>query len=138
LKGNWKVNLTVSKPDGSTANGKGKAKAEDLPLRKGIRSSMDLNIEDRGRYFEDTLWGYDPNTKKVHSYSIKSDGSVHDHIGAWKDESNLELHWEGTYQERPVTEDYEYRWVSPKEIRVHKIDRSEGEEVFVSDYVLRR
>jgi hypothetical protein len=138
LKGDWKVTVTVNKPDGSISTGKGKVRTADLSSRRGIRGTMELNVDGGRRYSEDNLWAIDPNTRKVHNYSIKSDGSVHDHVGQWKDDSNLELHWEGTYHDRPVMEDYEYNWVSPKEIRVHKIDRSEGEEVFVSDYVLRR
>jgi hypothetical protein len=138
LKGDWKVSVTRSKPDGSVSNGKGKIRTSDLISRKGIRGTLELNVDGGERYSEDNLWAVDPSTRKVHNYSIKSDGSVHDHVGEWKDDSSLDLHWEGTYQDRPVMEDYEYRWVSPKEIRVHKVDRSEGEEVFVSDYVLRR
>jgi hypothetical protein len=138
LKGDWKVNVTVRKPDGSTSNGKGKIRTADLLSCKGIRGTMELKVDGGKRYSEDNIWAFDPNTRKAHNYSVKSDGSVHDHVGQWKDDSSLELHWEGTYQNRPVMEDYEYRWVSPKEIRVHKIDSLEGEQVFVSDYVLRR
>jgi hypothetical protein len=138
LKGDWKVNVTVTKPDGSTSNGKGKIRTADLVSRKGIRGTLELNVDGGKRYFEDNLWAVDPITRKVHNYSVKSDGSVHDHVGAWRDANSLELHWEGTYQDRPLMEDYEYKWVSPKEIRVHKVDIAEGEQVFVSDYVLRR
>jgi hypothetical protein len=138
LKGNWKVNVTVSKSDGTTSNGKGKARAADLPERRGIRSSMKLNVDGGQRYFEENLWGFDPYTRKVHSYAVKSDGSVHDHVGEWNGDDSLELHWEGIYEGKPATEDFEYKFVSPKEIRVRKVDKSEGQEVFVSEYVLRR
>lgn len=138
LKGDWKVNVTVTKPDGSTSNGKGKVRTADLVSRKGIRGTLELNVDGGERYFEDNLWAVDPITRKVHNYSVKSDGSVHDHVGAWRDDDSLELHWEGTYQDRPLMEYYEYKWVSPKEIRVHRVDTAEGEQVFVSDYVLRR
>lgn len=138
LKGDWKVKVTVNKSDGSTSSGKGKAKAVDLQSCKGIRSSMNLDVDGGQRYFEETLWGFDPYTRKVHSYAIKSDGSVHDHVGEWKDGDNLELHWEGIYEGKPAAEDFEYKFISPKEIHVHKVDKSEGQEVFVSEYVLRR
>ena len=53
---------------------------------------------------ESMLFGYDPNDRIVHFFSVDNQAETHDHAGRWTDERTLALEHVGSLDGRPFRE----------------------------------
>jgi hypothetical protein len=91
-----------------TWEGKGRGmlegKAYEVTARYEIRQEVDgwglqgtetIDIPQVGQDRSVFLFGYDPGSDEYHLYSIDNFGNAHDHRGKWKNDSVIELVYEG-------------------------------------------
>ncbi len=136
LLGEWTVGIALKTSEDKVVAGCGEMTAEEIA--PGINSEIDTHIEGYEDYFENDLWSFDPATGEVHLFSITSEGDTHDHIGRWMDDSTLELHWRGTYEDQEEEEHILANWVTKDQIELKETHYIHGKLVLSIDYVFKR
>jgi hypothetical protein len=138
LVGEWAVGIAMKTSDDKVFSGCGTMTAKEVASGFGVNTEFDMHIEGYADYLEHDLWSFDRWTGKVHLFSVTSSGAVHDHVGAWKDDETLALHWSGIYEDTQTVEDITLSWQSNDEIRIIETDSSEGKTSMTTEYVLKR
>jgi hypothetical protein len=101
LIGDWSVGIALKTTEDKIVTGCGEMTAVEIP-QAGINSEINTHIEGYDDYYENDLWSFDQATRKVHLFSITSEGEAHDHAGTWKENSTLELVWRGDFEDQEV------------------------------------
>jgi hypothetical protein len=125
LLGRWEMEVSGTMPDGRAVSGTGLATAVEISLGKGIHTETKMTIEGEP-YEEHDLWGYDRRRQRLRVFTVTSDGTIHAHLGRWKDERTLEVRWKGKRDGRDVAEDVTMTWESPDTIRIQSGEVHEG------------
>ncbi len=136
LVGEWQVGIALKTQDGKTVAGCGEMTA--VEVASGINSEISTHIEGYEDYFENDLWSFDEAEGKVHLFSMTSEGETHDHVGVWRDNSTLELHWRGTYEDQEQEEEIVARWLDKNQIELRETNLAHGKPVLTTDYVFKR
>ncbi|WP_214020845.1 hypothetical protein [Methanoculleus sp.] len=90
-------------PDGNAMTGRGAATVLEVSRGYGIESVLAYTVG--GMPYEETdLWSYDRSRGMMHMFRVRSDGSVHDHTGRWKDAGTQEMHRRGVQEGREAEE----------------------------------
>jgi hypothetical protein len=136
LIGEWSVGIAMKTSEDKVVAGCGDMTATEI--QSGINSEIDTHIEGYEDYYENDLWSFDPVTGEVHLFSVTSEGQTHDHVGGWKDEVTLELHWHGTYEDQEQEEHITVKWVTKDQIELRETNFSGGKPLLITDYVFKR
>ncbi len=136
LIGEWQVGVAVKTLEGKVVSGCGEMSAVEIE-GSGINSEINTHIEGYEDYYENDLWSFDEKTGKVTIYSVTSEGKTHEHVGEWKDDSLLELHWRGTYEDQDQEEHITAKF-SKDQIELREINYSSGKPLLTTDYVFKR
>ncbi|MCL5877157.1 MAG: hypothetical protein M1540_05030 [Candidatus Bathyarchaeota archaeon] len=136
LLGKWSVGVALKTADGKVVSGCGEMDAKETDST--INLEVNTQIEGYEDYYENQLWTYDPVSGKVHLFSITSEGQTRDHVGKWVDDSTLELHWRGTYEDQDQEEHIVARWVSEDHIELKQTNYAQGKPLLTTDYVFKR
>lgn len=141
LIGDWKIDMDMRMPDGSMAKGAGRATGRVVSGGSGLYGvlvELEAEIEGMGRLDELDLFGFNAHDGKVHSFTLNSMGTSHDHIGGWKSDRILEIGWSGVADGKDSSELITFTWNSPKELAVNEVDRVEGAVSMLIRYTLRK
>jgi hypothetical protein len=136
LIGEWSVGIAMKTSEDKVVAGCGEMTA--VEIQPGINSEIDTHIEGYEDYYENDLWTFDPATGEVHLFSLTSEGQTHDHVGKWRDDSTLELHWRGTFEDQEQEEHITAKWVNKDQIELRETHYSRGKPVLTTDYVFKR
>lgn len=136
LIGEWSVGIAMKVSDDKVVAGCGEMTA--VEIQSGINSEIDTHIEGYEDYYENDLWSFDPATGEVHLFSVTSEGDNHDHVGRWIDDSTLELHWRGTYEDQEMEEHITAKWVSKDQIELRETNYTQGKSTLETDYIFKR
>jgi hypothetical protein len=137
LIGEWSVGVAMKLPDARFISGCGEMTAVELG-EEGINSELNMHLEGYEDYHENDLWSFDRTTGKVHMFGVTSEGLAHDHVGGWKDEATLELHWRGTFEDQELEEHVTLKWINQDRLEVKEIDFQFGQTRVTTDYVFKR
>lgn len=138
LIGEWNVGVAMKISDDKIISGCGEMTATEIPQVGSINSEIDTHLERYDDYYENDLWSFDQATGKVHLFGMTSEGDAHDHVGNWKDDKTLELHWRGTFEDQELEERIVAKWLSKDQIEVKEINYSKGLVILTIDYVFKR
>ena len=61
-----------------------------------------------------------------------------DHVGTWKDEKTLELHWRGTFEDQESEEQIIVKWLSNDQFELIETASSFGKINLTTNYVFKR
>ncbi len=136
LLGNWSVGVALKTADGKMVSGCGEMDAKETDST--INLEVNTQIEGYEDYYENQLWSYDPVNGEVHVFSITSEGQTRDHVGKWMDDSTLELHWRGTYEDQDQEEHIFARWFSKHHLELKQTNYSQGKTLLTTTYVFKR
>jgi hypothetical protein len=137
LIGEWSVGIAMKVGEEKIVSGCGEMTA--LEIRDvGVNSEIDAHIEGYDDYYENDLWSFDHSTGKVHLFSVTSEGDVRDHVGNWKDNEILELHWRGTYEDQELEENIKAKWLTKDQIELQEIHFNLGKATLTVNYVFKR
>jgi hypothetical protein len=136
LIGEWSVGIAMKVSEDKVVAGCGEMTA--VEIQSGINSEIDTHIEGYEDYYENDLWSFDSATGEVHLFSVTSEGDNHDHVGKWIDDSTLELHWRGTYEDQEMEEHITAKWVSKDQIELRETNYKQGKPVLYTDYIFKR
>ena len=106
--GDWKVEGSITTPDGKSTQAPITIAAAKTALGKGVSGLM-TGSTPMGPFEAGILVGYDPLDKTTHFMAVTTDDEVHDHRCKWKDEKNLvcdPLH--AGMGGEPITEDLSF------------------------------
>jgi hypothetical protein len=107
--GDWKLEGTITTPDGKTVKAPTSISAAKTALGKGISGLMSGSAEGMGPFEAGFLVGFDPLDKTLHFMAVTTDDEVHDHRCKWKDDKNAvcePLH--AGMNGEPITEDLSF------------------------------
>jgi hypothetical protein len=136
LVGEWVVGVALKTPKGKVLTGCGEMSVVEMD--SGVNSEINTNIDGYEEYYENHFWSYDPVSGQVHLFSVTSEGQTHDHTGKWVDDSILELHWRGTYEDQDQEEHIAMRWVSKNHFELTQTNYSQGKPLLTTDYIFKR
>ena len=136
LIGEWLVGIAMKTPDEKVVAGCGEMTA--VETESGINSEINTEIEDYEDYYENDLWSFDPTKNEVHLFRTTSEGQIHDHVGKWKDETTLELKWQGTFEDQEQEKHIIAKWVTKDQIELRETNYSHGKQILETDYVFKR
>jgi hypothetical protein len=136
LIGEWAVGIALKKDYDKAVAGCGDMTAKETSV--GISSEIETQIAGYEDYYENDVWGYDPQKDEVHLFSSNSDGEFRDHVGRWVDGQTLELEWRGTFEDQDETEHIRAFWASKDQLELRETHRKMGEVVLTIDYVFKR
>jgi hypothetical protein len=137
LIGEWSVGIAIQTPSGNVVSGCGEMSAVEVE-GSGINSEINTHIEGYDDLYENNLWSYDEKTGNVHLYSVTSEGKTHEHEGKWVDDTILELHWRGTYEDQEQEEHIIAKWVSKDQLELRQTNYSNRKPLLTTDYVFKR
>jgi hypothetical protein len=137
LIGEWSVGIAMKTSDGKVVSGCGDMTAVEV-AELGINSEIETHIEDYEDYYENDMWSFDRVSCKVHLFGITSEGDAHDHVGTWKDERTLELHWRGTFEDQELEELILVKWLSKDQFELKEHNYQMGKKLLQTDYVFKR
>ncbi len=138
LIGEWNVGIAMKTADDKFVSGCGEMTATQIPQVGSINSEINAQIEGYDDYYENDLWTFDQTSGKVHLFGITSEGDAHDHVGNWKDDKTLELHWRGTFEDQELEEHVVAKWLSKDQIEVKETNYSKSKVILTIDYVFKR
>ncbi len=136
LIGEWSVGIAMKTGEDKVVSGCGEMTA--IEIQSGINSEINTHIEGYEDYFENDLWSFNPDTGEVHLFSVTSEGETHDHTGRWRDNTTLELHWRGTYEDQDMEENILAKWVTKDQIELRETNYQQGKPVLETEYVFKR
>lgn len=139
LIGEWNVGIAMKVGDDNdrVVSGCGEMSAVEIP-DLGINSEINSHIEGYDDFYENDLWSFDQQSGKVHVFSMTSEGDAHDHIGGWKDDRTLELHWRGTFEDQEIEEHIVARWITKDQLELRENSFAFGKLKFTTDFVFKR
>ncbi len=137
LIGEWAVGIAMKAGEEKIVSGCGEMTAVEI-RDVGVNSEIDAHIEGYDDYYENDLWSFDCSTGKVHLFSVTSEGDVHDHVGNWKDNAILELHWRGTFEDQELEENITAKWVGKDQIELKELHTNLGKVTLTINYVFKR
>ena len=137
LIGEWSVGIAMKISDDKVVSGCGDMTALEV-AELGINSEIETQIEGCEDYYENDLWSFDRASGKVHLFGITSEGDAHDHVGTWKDERTLELHWRGTFEDQELEELILVKWLSKDQFELVETASSFGKINLTTNYVFKR
>jgi len=137
LIGEWSVGIAMKTSDGKVVSGCGDMTALEV-AELGINSEIETHMEGYEDYYENDLWSFDRASGKVHLFGITSEGDARDHVGTWKDERILELHWRGTFEDQELEELVLVKWLSADQFELVEIASSFGKINLTTNYVFKR
>ncbi len=137
LIGEWSVGIALKTSEDKIVAGCGEMTAVEID-NSGINSEINTHIEGYEDYFENDLWSIDAETRKIHLYSVTSEGEAHDHVGEWKDDGTLELKWRGTFEDQEMEEHIIAKWISRDQIELKETHYNSGKRLLTTDYVFKR
>ncbi len=137
LIGEWSVGIAMKISDDKVVSGCGDMTALEV-AELGINSEIETHIEGYEDYYENDLWSFDRASGKVHLFGITSEGDAHDHVGTWKDERTLELHWRGTFEDQELEELVLVKWLSKDQFELVETASSFGKINLTTNYVFKR
>jgi hypothetical protein len=138
LIGEWNVGIAMKTADDKFVSGCGEMTATQIPQIGSINSEINAHLEGYDDYYENDLWTFDQASDKVHLFGITSEGDAHDHVGHWKNDKTLELHWRGTFEDQELEEHVVAKWLSKDQIEVKETNYSKGKIILTIDYVFKR
>lgn len=104
LVGTWKAT-------GSVTMGKDKAKIDATWTCKrtsakfGVACSLVLTgVPGLPKYEETDLFGYEPNSKTYHWFSVTNAGETHDHVAPFTEGNKIQFVYTGTQEGKPLKE----------------------------------
>jgi hypothetical protein len=104
----------------------------------GVNSEIETHIEGYEDYYENDMWSFDRTSGKVHLFGMTSEGDAHDHVGTWKDERTLELHWRGSFEDQELEEQIIVRWLSKDQFELVETASTFGKINLTTNYVFKR
>jgi hypothetical protein len=137
LVGTWEVGVAMKLGEDKFVSGCGDMTAVDI-RDLGVNSEIDTHIEGYEDFYENDLWTFDRSNGKVHVFSVTSEGDVHDHVGSWVNDSTLEFHWRGTFEDQELEEKIVAKWLTKDQIEVNEMHTSHGKIVLTTNYVFKR
>jgi hypothetical protein len=137
LIGEWSVGIAMKTSDDKVVSGCGDMTAVEI-AELGVNSEIETHIEGYEDYYENDLWSFDRASGKVHLFGMTSEGEAHDHLGTWKDERTLELHWRGTFEDQELEEQIIVRWRSKDQFELVETTFSFGKITLTTNYVFKR
>lgn len=137
LIGDWTVGIAMKVSEEKIVSGCGEMTAVEI-RDVGINSEIDAHLEGYDDYYENDLWSFDYSTRKIHLFSITSEGDVRDHVGDWKDNTVLELNWRGTFEDQEFEEKIIANWLSKDQFEVKEIHSNLGKVTLVVNYIFKR
>jgi len=137
LIGDWAVGIAMKVSEEKIVSGCGEMTAVEI-RDVGINSEIDAHLEGYDDYYENDLWSFDYSTRKIHLFSITSEGDVRDHVGDWKDNTVLELNWRGTFEDQELEEKIITNWLTKDQIEVKEIHSNLGKVTLVVNYIFKR
>jgi hypothetical protein len=108
FSGDWKLDGTLTPPDGKSMKVALSMSAAKTALGKGISGTL-VGSTPQGPLEAGFLVGFDPLDKTLHFMAVTTDDEVHDHRCKWKDDKNVvcePLH--GGMGGEPITEDLSF------------------------------
>jgi hypothetical protein len=136
LVGEWSVGVAMITSGGQTAQGHGEMTAVEVV--EGVNSEFNMHLEGYDDYYENDLWSFDGQTRKVHMFGLTSEGEAHDHVGEWEDEKTLRLSWRGNFADKQLDEQITLRWISGDEFEIRETALAPGRETLTTEYVFKR
>ena len=136
LVGKWSVGVALKTADGKVVSGCGEMDAKEIDST--INVEINTEIEGYEDYYENHLWSYDSASIEVHLFSVTSEGQTRDHEGMWVDDSTVELHWRGTFEDQDQEAHIVARWVSLDHIEMKQTNYSQGKPLLTTEYVFKR
>jgi|WetSurMetagenome_2_1015567.scaffolds.fasta_scaffold62977_2 hypothetical protein len=137
LVGVWTVGIAMKTSDENLVSGCGDMIAVEI-ADLGVNSEIETQIEGYEDYYENDMWSFDRASGKVHLFAITSEGDARDHVGTWKDEETLELHWRGTFEDQELEELILVKWLSKDQFELKEIVFSFGKINLTTNYVFKR
>ncbi len=137
LIGEWTVGIAMKTSNNNVVSGCGDMTAEEI-ADLGVNSEIETHIEGYEDYYENDMWSFDRASGKVHLFGITSEGDAHDHVGTWKDEKTLELHWRGTFEDQESEEQIIVKWLSNDQFELKETASSFGKINLTTNYVFKR
>jgi hypothetical protein len=137
LIGEWQVGIAMKTNDDKIVSGCGNMTAKEID-GLGVNSELETHIEGYEDYYENDMWSFDLASGKVHLFSITSEGDSHDHVGTWKDERTLDLHWRGTFEDQELEEQIIVKWLSKDQFELVETAFSFGKIILTTNYVFKR
>jgi hypothetical protein len=107
--GDWKLDGSITTPDGKSLKAPTTISAAKTALGKGISGMMSGSAQGMPPFEGAFLVGFDPLDKTLHFMAVTTDDEVHDHRCKWKDDKNVvcePLH--GGMNGEPITEDLSF------------------------------
>ena len=137
LVGEWTVGIAMKTDNDKVVSGCGDMTAVEI-FELGVNSEINTHIEGYEDYYENDLWSFDRASGKVHLFGITSEGEAHDHVGTWKDERTLELHWRGNFEDQELEEWITVRWLSKDQFELVETAATLGKVNLTTNYVFKR
>jgi hypothetical protein len=137
LVGEWTVGIAMKTDNDKVVAGCGDMTAVEV-FELGVNSEINTHIEGYEDYYENDLWSFDQASGKVHLFGITSEGEAHDHVGTWKDDRTLELHWRGTFEDQELEEWITVRWLSKDQFELVETAATLGKVNLTTNYVFKR
>lgn len=137
LIGEWSVGIALKTGDDKVVFGCGDMTAVEI-AELGVNSEIETHIEGYEDYYENDMWSFDRTSGKVHLFGMTSEGDAHDHIGTWKDERTLELHWRGSFEDQELEEQIIVRWLSKDQFELVETASTLGKINLTTNYVFKR
>jgi len=137
LIGEWSVGIAMKTSDDKVVSGCGDMTAIEI-AELGVNSEIETHIEGYEDYYENDMWSFDRSRGKVHLFGITSEGDAHDHVGTWKDERTLELHWRGSFEDQELEEQIIVRWLSKDQFELVETASTFGKINLTTNYVFKR
>ena len=137
LIGEWTVGIAMKTGDDNVVSGCGDMTAVEI-ADLGVNSEIETHIEGYEDYYENDMWSFDRASGKVHLFGITSEGDARDHVGTWKDEKTLDLHWRGTFEDQELEEQIIVKWLSNDQFELIETASSFGKINLTTNYVFKR
>jgi hypothetical protein len=137
LIGEWSVGIAMKTSEGKVVSGCGDMTALEV-AELGINSEIETHMEGYEDYYENNMWSFDRASGKVHLFGVTSEGDARDHVGTWKDERILELHWRGTFEDQELEELVLVKWLSADQFELVETASSFGKINLTTNYVFKR
>jgi hypothetical protein len=103
----------------------------------GINSEIETHIEGYKDNYENDMWSFDSVSGKVHLFGITCEGDARGHVGTWKDERTLALHWRGTFEDQELEELIIVKWLSKDHFELVEPTSSVGKTNLTTKYIFK-
>ena len=112
LAGEWEGTGTLNL-GGQIADARFHYRVEPFAQGFGVQVHETFDCSLTGHYEAENLVGFDPETRRMHIYSVDNFSETHDHAGRWVNEHTLELLHAGTVRGKRYVEHLTLTLVSP-------------------------